>query len=90
MREVAEAKKDCRNSKRREKRAKEKLGEMEAKVEDMEMVVRATSDENELLHEQLDESTSRNSELKQRLTHYSQWARANDPRKWRSLRSSPL
>jgi len=67
MREVAEAKKNCRNSERREKRAKEKLGEMEAKVEDMEMVVQATSDENELLHEQLDESTSRNSELKQRL-----------------------
>jgi len=69
MREVAEAKKNCRNSERREKRAKEKLGEMEAKVEDMEMVIQATSDENELLHERLDESTSRNSELKQEVKH---------------------
>ena len=43
----------------------EKLGEMEAKVEDMEMVVQATSDENELLHERLDELTSRNSGLGQ-------------------------
>jgi len=69
MREVAEVKKDCRNSERREKRAKEKLGEMEAKVEDVEMVIRATSDENELLREQLDESMSRNSELKQEVRH---------------------
>lgn len=66
-REVSEVKKDLRNCERREKRAREKLAETEVQVEDAEMIIQATSDENRTLHEELDDSTRRNTELKRQM-----------------------
>ena len=64
-REVAEVKKDLRNSERREKRTKKKFEAMKVEVEDTEMAIQVTSDKNELLRRELDELTRRNAELKQ-------------------------
>lgn len=64
-REVAEVKKDLRNSERREKRTREKFEAMKVDVEDTEMAVQVVSDENDLLRRELDELTRRNAELKQ-------------------------
>ena len=63
--EVAEEKRLRLNSERREKRAKEKLGELKGRVEELEMTVQVTSDEKEALREELEESARRNTELKQ-------------------------
>jgi len=57
-REVAEVKKDLRNSERREKRTKEKFEAMKVEVEDTEMAIQVTSDENDLRRE-LDELIKR-------------------------------
>ena len=48
-REVAEVKKDLRNSERREKRTREKFEAMKVEVEGTEMAIQITSDENDLL-----------------------------------------
>ena len=64
-REVAEVKKDLRNSERREKRTREKFEAMKVEVEGTEMAIQITSDENDLLRRELDELTRRNTELKQ-------------------------
>ena len=63
-RQAAKANRSHWNRERREKRAKEKAGDMKAKVGDMETVVQVTLDENELLHKKLDESTRLVSKLK--------------------------
>ena len=65
MREVAEEKRNRFNGERRERRAKEKLGELKGKVEDLEMDVKTISGENETLHEQLEDLVGQNTELKQ-------------------------
>jgi hypothetical protein len=52
---VAEEKRLCLNSERWGKRAKEKLGELKGRVEELEMTVRVTSDKKEALHEELAE-----------------------------------
>ena len=64
VREVAEAKKNLRNSERRIKRDRNKVVEMKVEVEDTKTVNRVISDENKLLREALDETTRRNTELK--------------------------
>ena len=63
--QVAEEKRLRLNSERREKRAKEKLGELKGRVEELETTVRVTSDEKEALREELEESARQNTELKQ-------------------------
>lgn len=60
-RELAEEKRGRLNSERREKRAKEKL----RAVEELETVIQAMSDENNTLHEKVEESARQNAELKQ-------------------------
>ena len=65
MCEVAEEKRNCLNSKRWEWRAKEKLGELKGKVEDLEMDVKTISSENKTLHEQVEDLAGQNTKLKQ-------------------------
>ena len=64
------------NAERREERAKGKLGElrerfceMKEKVEELEVAVAVKSDENETMHEKVEELEGRNVELKQEVKH---------------------
>lgn len=65
MRKVAEEKRNHLNGERREKRLKGRVGELEERVEELEMAVEVRSDENEALHERVEELAGQNSELKQ-------------------------
>lgn len=64
-REVAEEKRSRLNGERREKRVKGKFGELKGEVQELEMAVEITLDENEALQEKLEELERKNTELKQ-------------------------
>ena len=75
-REVTKEKRRRLNAERREERAKGKLGElrekfceMEEKVDELEVAVVLKSDENETMHEKVEELEGRNVELKQEVKH---------------------
>jgi len=62
--------KRCRlNSEKREKRVREKLGELKERVGELETAVSTTSDEKEALHEKLEEVARQNIELNQEVAH---------------------
>jgi uncharacterized protein YoxC len=72
--DAEEERRKRRNCEKREKRAKEKVGELkevvgdlEAKVEELEMVVEATSDEKEMLHEEFGELQGSYTELNEEM-----------------------
>ena len=68
--QVAKEKRDHLNSERRERRTKGRLGEIKGKVRELEVTIEALSNETKSLHEQVGELTRRNSELKEKVRHF--------------------